>query len=158
MQTLSKPSSILVTKLNELCYKLDKKYNINSGGCCLVAWIIARACENLNIRYKIKLYPDDIIDSKISIRDAFRNGKMGTFHHIALIIDNKSVNDPHCFLKYVEISYIKSSWLKKCYFSNTNWNKRFNSKNSILIEKKLIKFFNEFSNENRKYIRNNSFS
>lgn len=114
------------------------------GGCCLVAWLIAEAFEQLNIKYKIRLYLREENNSKLSIRNNFRNGNMEVFRHIALVVNNISINDDPYFVNSIDVSCIKSDWLKDCYISNPNWNEYFDPKYSILIERELINFFNKY--------------
>jgi len=42
----------LLNLLNSLCEKLDNNYMINNGGCCYVAYLLAKELEDLNIPYK----------------------------------------------------------------------------------------------------------
>lgn len=63
----------LCKKLNELCEKFDKKYYINSGGCCFVALTIAKELEKLGIKYSLKVtnyypigrknFPENVIEA-----------------------------------------------------------------------------------------------
>ena len=41
----------VVTKLNYTAYELDRLYNINSGGCCYLAYKIAYWLEKYGIEY-----------------------------------------------------------------------------------------------------------
>lgn len=43
----------LVDALNELCMTLDDTYNVNSGGCCYLAYEIAKHLDRLNIKYRL---------------------------------------------------------------------------------------------------------
>lgn len=41
----------LATKLNNICEKLDRYYNINNGGCCYTAYCIAKILEEANLKF-----------------------------------------------------------------------------------------------------------
>ena len=43
----------LFKTLNNLCEEMNYSYNINSGGCCFVAAVIAEQLEIFNIPFKI---------------------------------------------------------------------------------------------------------
>ena len=49
----------LISDLNNLCSYLDNWYEINSGACCYVAYLIARHLDKLNVGYKLIVYADE---------------------------------------------------------------------------------------------------
>lgn len=48
----------LLLKLNGLCEHLDHNYDINHGGCCYLAYIIAEHLGRLNIEFDLVVYDD----------------------------------------------------------------------------------------------------
>lgn len=42
--------------LDKLCLFLDDVYNVNSGGCCYIAYLIARHLDKLGISYALSVY------------------------------------------------------------------------------------------------------
>lgn len=46
----------LIDQLNNLCIELDDKYNINNGGCCYIAAVMARYLTQYNIPYQLVEY------------------------------------------------------------------------------------------------------
>ena len=49
----------LVNKLNKFLERLDGTYNINSGGCFYVAYLIARELDRLGINYTVVEWHED---------------------------------------------------------------------------------------------------
>ena len=49
----------LINELNEFLKKLDNVYNINSGGCFYVAYLIAREFYKLGINYTVVDWHED---------------------------------------------------------------------------------------------------
>lgn len=45
----------VVHKINKLCRDLDTTFNINKGGCCYLAYLIATLLEEKQIPYKIAI-------------------------------------------------------------------------------------------------------
>ena len=45
-------------KLNKFLLDLDNEYDINSGACSLIAYMLSSWCVKNNISYKTKLYVD----------------------------------------------------------------------------------------------------
>ena len=46
----------LLRNLNSLCKFLDDTYDVNSGGCCFLASLIAKHLDKLNIKYNLVVY------------------------------------------------------------------------------------------------------
>ena len=46
----------LLKNLNSLCRFLDETYNVNMGGCCYLASLIAKHLDKLNIKYDLIIY------------------------------------------------------------------------------------------------------
>ena len=44
--------------LDCLCQFLDDVYHINSGGCCLIAYLIASNLDKLGVKYSLVVYND----------------------------------------------------------------------------------------------------
>ena len=49
-------SKDFIIQLNNLCQKLDILYDINNGGCCYVAYKIAKQLDKLNIKYELVVF------------------------------------------------------------------------------------------------------
>ena len=67
----------LFTALNKLCDEMNYSYDINCGGCCYVAAVLAENLENVNIPFKVVCcfspthYWIKVADRNIN-RDGFR--------------------------------------------------------------------------------------
>lgn len=72
----------LINELNKFLKTLDNKYNINSGGCFYVAYLIARELYKLGINYKVVDWHEDCRLNKYSI------------YHRSLKVDSYYVNPP----------------------------------------------------------------
>lgn len=46
----------LFKDINSLCRNLDEDFDINNGGCCFVAAVIAQGLEKCNISYSVRYY------------------------------------------------------------------------------------------------------
>lgn len=46
----------LFKELNTLCIKLDNEWNINRGGCCYVAYVLAKYLEECEIPFIVREY------------------------------------------------------------------------------------------------------
>ena len=72
----------LINELNKFLKILDSKYNINSGGCFYVAYLIAREFDKLGIYYTIVDWHEDDRLNVYSI------------YHRSLKVDGYYVNPP----------------------------------------------------------------
>lgn len=99
---------VFVRDLDNLCNELDMQYNINSGYCYYVAYMIAKFCEENDIEYKFAAY---IIE----------NGTGICFHYGVKIGDVK-VNQLYTDSENYKIRYINedSKWMYRQYKENYN--------------------------------------
>lgn len=73
---------VLIDELNKFLKRLDSVYNINSGGCFYVAYLIARELDNLGINYTVVDWHEDSRLNEYSM------------YHRSLKVDNSYVNPP----------------------------------------------------------------
>lgn len=150
----------LTTDINQICKELDKEWNINSGGCCLVSQLIAEGLEKLKIKYKLVLYfhgymsdsPASKIRRNIKTRDlnAFPNGEE-TGSHYAIYIPKIKVflNKSHysrgsyrqMFIGRVNHSDIE--WIYK----TGEWNDWYDIRHNRLLAKRLKSIFEKYEKE-----------
>lgn len=117
----------LFKELNKLCSDLDYEYDINSGGCCFVAAVIAEQLENYNISFKVIHYE-----------------LYGC--HYAIRVNDRIIN--RCDYKYNEIifdDYLSSDEIYDIYY-NEYWNKKYNKRWNLIIKTKIKSLFKR--NEN----------
>lgn len=72
----------LINELNKFLKRLDNVYNINSGGCFYVAYLIARELYKLGINYKVVDWHEDSRLNEYSV------------YHRSLKVDGSYVNPP----------------------------------------------------------------
>lgn len=117
----------LFKSINELCLNLDYKYDINNGGCCFVAAVIAQQLENYNIPYEVYEY-------------------FSPCHYIIKVSD-RCLNNPREYYfrdKYIMEDY-NSSKLFKLYYEE-DWNEKYSRKWNLIVETKLKSLFRKYGN------------
>ena len=72
----------LINELNKFLKRLDNVYNINSGGCFYVAYLIARELDDLGINYTVVDWHEDSRLNEYSM------------YHRSLKVDGRYVNQP----------------------------------------------------------------
>ena len=117
----------LFKNLNQLCKDLDYKYNINSGGCCFVAAVIAEQLENCNIPFKLIHY------------------ELYSCHY-AIRVNDRIIN--RCDCKYKEIifdDYLSSNEIYDTYY-NEDWNHTYNRQWNLIVKTKIKSLFKKYEN------------
>lgn len=72
----------LINKLNKFLERLDNTYNINSGGCFYVTYLIARELDNLGINYTVIDWHEDSRFNEYSV------------YHRSIKVDGCYINPP----------------------------------------------------------------
>lgn len=151
----------LITDINEVCKKLDRKWDINSGGCCLVSAAIAEGLERFNIKYKVVLYysryrgPYGALEVRKNIKtkdiDSFPNGDETGSHYtiyipsVNTILNSSYFKDDYYYRKTM-VSKITCKDLQWIY--NTGcWNDCYDTKHNISVRKKINSIFNKYEKE-----------
>ena len=73
---------IIINELNKFLKRLDNEYNINSGGCFYVAYLIAREFYDLGINYTVVDWHED---SRLNVYSVY---------HRSLKVEGHYVNPP----------------------------------------------------------------
>lgn len=145
----------LVSDLNLLCENLVGSYNINKGGCCFIAYLIAQHLDKLGLEYQLIVYSDERKD-RVGIShevysmiknfqddESFVTGN-NTCYHYAIYLDGGGVINPgRCDHTYY-ISGLQAKniwWLYKVGRWNTEYNIHFNRR----VRRTINSFFNEYS-------------
>lgn len=139
---------INITQLNSLLIDLDKILKINSGGCCYIAYIIAKNLEKYKIPFKVILMDDDLKEQSYYFQ-GIKNREPSVvdygFAHVCIKVYSKVIN-PYRFkdrigLRTVELNSKDLLWM----YRRGDWNELYDiTNNSILIRflnkicKKLI--------------------
>lgn len=141
-----------VEDLNNLCHDLDNRYDINSGGCCYVAYIIAKNLEKHHIPYQLVVANDYYVDSNtlevaINNRTANCNGLgRGVCNHYYLHTTFGDINpgDEYDESTTIDITSRDLLWI----YTSGRWNWMFQRRYKSVISRIINRFFNEtFSEE-----------
>jgi hypothetical protein len=142
----------LAKSINELCKDLDITYHVNSGGCCFIAYNLAKHLETLKLPYSLMLF-DSIYRNENSVIDEIHNkvrnnacpdsitGQYACSHYCIVLkgeILNGTVDDDDkdYQLTLNDINAEDINWIYK----NTIWNTYYNVKNN----KRIVKIINSF--------------
>jgi len=146
--------------LDELCLQLNRKYHINSGGCCFVAYLIAFHFDRLGLKYKLLIFTKELKDDvsvSAEVHSKVKNNTRrtsivgsGTCHHYALYLEGGGTINVGGFNtlpnKYL-VEDINSSNIKWIYRSG-RWNPEYNIHNNRIIRKTFNAFFNGYEERN----------
>ena len=143
----------LISELNSLCTFLESKYCINQGGCCFVAYEIARHLDKLNIKYDLVISDYDIRNER-NITKEIRNKRKNknyfdsvvgdyTCNHYYLYDKNCGFINPDIIANnnYYFISDLNYKHIKWIY-DKSRWNDCFNLEDKNYV-KSFIKIFFE---------------
>lgn len=149
------PKSILVQELNELCKYLDTTYDINNGGCCYVAYEIAKQLDKLSIKYSLAFVSNGFKD----VNEIEKELTHYTMHrwdpdsitgynccsHYFIKVGNSNVNRcKNCFggdvyrVKNINASHIQ--WV----YQNGSWNDCYNHSLNKVISSFINSWFKAF--------------
>lgn len=111
--------------LNELCREMDDNYDINSGGCCYVAAVIAEQLELHNISFTVYLYefPTHYV---VKVSDRYLN--RGSFNNEKL-----------------ELIDCSSEALYRTY-KNNDWNSMYSRKWNSVVKNRIKAVFRKYEN------------
>lgn len=118
----------IVRKLNFIVTELDRSYEINSGGCCYLAYMIAYWLERYGIDYYFIIQDDKpIIDN---------TGK----HYCLQIIPDKYINKLNEYAHIKSIKRTSSEILE--YYNKSNWSEKYDISNNRIVDKYIDGVFN----------------
>ena len=139
-------------QLNELCSFLDTAYDINSGGCCYVSYLISKELEKLGIEYKLILYDEEFEDYEdqeyvqkaIKERNLFCTG-CGDFvsGHYAIVVDDLIIN-PSRYDDETSITVSVNSKDIQWLYETGDWNECYNISLNAILRNYIHTFFNAF--------------
>lgn len=122
---IKKLKNVKLSELNKFLKQLNNLYNINSGGCCYIAYLIASHFNNLNIPFKLLI----------------QSGK-DIGNHYCLIVHKTKINSLENY-EY-EIKLIASPNTIKRIYDENQWSKKYNIKYNKLISIKIREFFKPY--------------
>ena len=146
----------LLKNLNSLCRFLDETYNVNMGGCCYLASLIAKHLDKLNIKYDLIIYDsysrnrENIKCEVISRRrnKGLNNSVTGRYscNHYCIrlrgagvINGNGDYTEEHRY-SIPNISYKNIRWIYK----NSRWNKCYEVQYNKTIKNIVKEFFKNY--------------
>ena len=122
----------LFKNLNKLCRDLDTNYDINCGGCCFVAAVIAEQLENYNIPFKVIHY--------------------NMWHcHYAIRVNDRIIN--RCGYSFKEIVFddtMCSCELFSTYYDE-EWNNTYNIDNNDSVKLEIESLFKKYENRRKRF-------
>ena len=136
--------AILVNQLNNICKKLDSKYDINNGGCCYAAYCIAKILEKTNLDFYLIAF-DRYCDfnKESNILDLNRS-----CNHYAIRIktdcNNYTINISSFTDAYSRDLKASSSNILKHYKQHL-WNDMYDMSNNIKVKKIIEKTYYGFT-------------
>lgn len=135
---------ILTERLNKLCKFLDDEYDINAGGCCYIAYCLARLLSRDKFKFKVIIYEDYILEDRFS-------EVIGSYWHYAIGIGEYTINSCDCdddnFCKNVYTGVKASEILT--HYQNGSWNNCYNSRKNSFIFKTIKVFYNDLTEDLR---------
>ncbi len=148
----------IVKRLNHLCKCLHDMYDINYGGCCYVAYIIAKHLDLLGIKYNLVVCDDLKRNEKeinLEVHNKVKNCNYKTSvvnctcnHYCINIIGVGHINRGKCkyphkyFIKNIDNAHIK--WI----YNNGSWNERYDKKRNKIVSNMINNFFKEYEENN----------
>lgn len=141
----------ILMKLNQLCNDLDSWYDINRGGCCYVAYLIATNLWNLNIKYKLVVCDKYKTHKALEMRKDINSLRLSDygFNHYFIEVDGFPINRGG-FTKYVccqsKASYINPFCIGKMYTyfkERDEWNETYKPYHNHIVRDTINKFFEE---------------
>lgn len=121
-----KSKQLVVKYISSICSTLDTLYYINDGGCCFLAYVIAKYLEQEDISYKVL-----IIDNK----PIGKFKELKAVAHVCIVIKNDILNYD-CGYDVMNKKYftnITSDDLLN-YYNKNNWCTLYNRADNAFIE------------------------
>ena len=141
----------ILKKLSQLCSDLDRWYDINRGGCCYVAYLIATNLWNLKVKYKLVLCDKYKTCKALKMRRDINSLRLSgySFNHYFIEVDGFPINMGY-FNKKVcyqsKASYINPFCIGKIYTyfkERDEWNEIYKPRHNPIVKDTINKFFEE---------------
>lgn len=125
----------LVNKLNKFLERLDGTYNINSGGCFYVAYLIARELDRLGINYTVVDWHEDNRLNEYSMYH--RSLKVGSYYINPPLINYGNYTDDLGYISPYKLSRDSGKYSLGILRPSIR----------LKIRDSIVKFFKEYSDE-----------
>lgn len=145
----------LVSALNSLCEQLNDDYDINCGGCCYIAYLIAANLEKFNIKYKLIVSSygglnrskvnNEVRAMTMNLRDSNSVTGENTQMHYYIMVEGGGPINKGLVCLTTPITKITSKniyWI----YQNGSWNPTYRTQNNKLIKKLINSHFRQYEN------------
>lgn len=141
--------------LDQLCQCLDSLYDINNGGCCYIAYLIACHLDKLKVKYDLVIYDyeekdEDHVNNEVC-NMCFPNsitGNQTCTHYCISISGGGIINEgdvtglSKCLVKGITSKNLK--WLYK----HGSWNEVYNRGDNKYVKGMINLFFSKYEKDN----------
>lgn len=140
----------LARRLNSLCKNLDEFFDINYGGCCYVAYCIARLLEKDNFNFSLVVF-----DKRYELKKFVELSDLPEpMDHYAIIIESDDASicincDEDNYDDFYQDFRVSSKNILD-YYLNNRWNSCYNTVNNVYIKSLIERVYYEFTNNLRK--------
>lgn len=128
---------LLASKLHYLCNFLDFTYHINEGGCCFIAYCIARLLDKDEIPYSIAVYHCDF--------DNFNDLDCSQYHY-AIRVNNILINGYDDNDDFTIMNDVNSRDLLN-HYKECHWNDYYSKSKNDFLFYIINTFYNDFKKD-----------
>lgn len=135
-------------KLNRVCELFDKLYNVNCGGCCYIAYCLAKLLHEDDIDYYVVVVSDDCEE----LPDCyFLSDIPCSCTHYGICIHDHYINMDEYDLESEYINHFSDVTPEeiKEYYLNGDWNECYDSDKNDFIFETLKNFYYDFTQDLR---------
>lgn len=141
--------SSIAWKMDNVCELLDHIYDVNCGGCCYVAYCLAKLLQEDDIEYEVVVISDscdDLLDC-----DLISDIPCSCTHYgISTIGGLININDCDLSSNYVQYFYDVNPEELKEHYENSDWNNCYNTNENEFIWETLKRFYYDITKDLRK--------
>ena len=136
----------LAVQLNKMCKVLDKRYQINYGGCCYLAYCIAELLEKDGFNFSLVVFDDRYDMSQFTELSELPE----TMMHYAIVFDDDSVNGDLINCDDDDFDYSHQSFKVSAkdimkYYNSNPWNSQYSTACNGLIKLFIECTYHEFA-------------
>lgn len=140
----TKKVSTLCSKLNNVCNLLDSLYNINSGGCCFVAYCLFKMLKHDFNNVDLLVFSDFDLEDYTSFKNIHESQA-----HYAIKLHDKIINASNYNQEYycVHTYHNINTNLLLRHYNKFSWNPIYDKKNNKIVRKILNNFYDDFKKD-----------
>ena len=136
-------NKLMASRLNNLFSFLGDIYDINSGGCCYIAYLIAKLLESDNISYKVVVY------NRLPIKGRKFSKLTHNCNHYCISVGDYLINNDNWEASYTKFySKVSSDDLLQHYLKYT-WNDDYDTSENEFLSKVIPMFYYDFTKDLR---------